>query len=97
VLVIRLQSRHCTCSLINNNVINLFSEWFVFTGRKWSEGSYGLENIKQAVEAVSSGTMSKREAEAVFGVPTKGLGRHLKDQVIKPGKLGRYDCALGSE
>jgi len=59
-------------------------------------GSYGLDNIKQAVDAVSSSTMSKRKAEAVFGVPRRTLGRHLKDQVIKPGKLGCYECALGS-
>jgi len=65
--------------------------------KKTDRGSYGLEKIEQAVQAVRSGTMSKRKAELVFGVPRRTLGRHLKNLVCKPGQLGRYDCALGSE
>jgi len=41
--------------------------------------------------------MSKWKAETVFRVPRRTLGRHLKDQFITLGKLGRYECALGSD
>ena len=68
-----------------------------FYKKKTERCIYGLNNINQAVEAVSSGAMSKRKAEAVFGVPRRTLGRHLQELVIKPGKLGRYECALGEE
>ena len=65
--------------------------------KKCDRGSYGLDNIQQAVEAVRSGTMSKRKAESTFGVPRRTIGRYLGNVVKKPGQLGRYECVLGEE
>ena len=65
--------------------------------RKTERGSYGLENIKKAVDDVRSGKLSKNKAEKVYGVPRKTIGRHLANIVKKPGQLGRYEVALGAD
>jgi len=41
--------------------------------------------------------MSKRKAEMTYGVPRKTITRHLKKEVLRVGKLGRYDCTLSSD
>lgn len=43
------------------------------------------------------GELSKRKAEAVFGVPRKTISRHLKGKVQKPGNFGRYGIVLTKE
>ena len=65
--------------------------------RKSARGQYGMDNLHAAIAKVSSGEMSKRKAEAVFGVPRKTLTRHLKGQVKVPGSLGRFKPALGND
>jgi len=63
--------------------------------RKTTRGSYGVENLQQAVRRVKAGEISKRKAETLYGVPRKTITRHIKGQVKKVGSLGRYDCDLG--
>ena len=41
--------------------------------------------------------MNKRKAEITYGVPRKTITRHLKNEVSRVGKLGRYDCTLSSD
>ena len=62
--------------------------------RKTTRGAYGLDNINAAVAKVRSGEMSKRKAEAVYGVPRKTLTRHLQGRVKSPGTLGRFKTVL---
>jgi len=50
-----------------------------------------------AVEKVKAGEISKRRAEAVYGVPRKTLNRHLRKLVLNPGQLGRFSSVLGAE
>jgi len=62
--------------------------------RKTTRGAYGLDNINAAVAKVRSGEMSKRKAEAVYGVPRKTLTIHLQGRVKSPGTLGRFTTVL---
>jgi len=65
--------------------------------RKSARAQYGMDNLHAAISKVSSGEMSKRKAESVFGVPRKTLSRHLKGQVKVPGSLGRFKPVLGND
>jgi len=38
--------------------------------------------------------MSKRKAEAVYGVPRKTLTRHMQGLVNSPGTLGRFKTTI---
>ena len=64
--------------------------------RKSSRGSYGLDKLNSAVQAVRDGSSVRRSAQQ-FGVPRKTLERHLKGRVKKPGALGRYMPVLLAE
>jgi len=65
--------------------------------RKSTRGSYGVDKLKEALCKVQAGELSKRKAEAVYGVPRKTLSRHLSGKVAKMGNLGRYDSIFGKE
>jgi len=64
--------------------------------RKSSRGSYGLDKLNEAVQAVRDGT-SVRSSALQYGVPRKTLERHLKGRVKNPGGLGRYTPVLQVE
>ena len=74
-------------------LVCLFAEWYDITSAE-PRGAYGLDNINAAVANVRSGEMSKRKAEAVYGVPRKTLTRHLQGRVKSPGTLGRFNTVL---
>jgi len=65
--------------------------------RKTTRGEYGVDNINAAVAKVKSGEMSKRKAEAVYGVPRKTLTRHLQGLAKSPGTLGRFKTVPRAE
>ena len=65
--------------------------------RKTRRGEYGVDNINAAVAKVRSGEMSKRKAEAVYGVPRETLTRHMQGLVKSPGTLGRFKTVLSTE
>jgi len=62
--------------------------------RKSARGQYGVDNLHAAISKVSSGEMSKRKAESVYGVPRKTLSQHLNGHVKVPGSLGRFKPVL---
>jgi len=64
--------------------------------RTSTRGSYGVETLNLVLQKVRDG-MSKRKAEMQYGVPRKTITRHLKNEVSRVGKLGRYDCTLSSD
>ena len=66
-----------------------------FYKRKTTRGSYGLANIEAAISRVRNGELSKKRAEAIYGVPRRTIFRHLKGIVKNPGKLGRFGLVLG--
>lgn len=65
--------------------------------RKTSRGNYGINKLQEAIDKVQKGEISKRKAEAVYGVPRKTLSRHIDGKVKKPGNLGRFGTVLGDE
>ena len=65
--------------------------------RKSSRGSYGVDNLQEALRQVRAGEISKRKAESVYGIPRRTLSRHMKGEVHKIGNLGRFDCDLAPE
>jgi len=65
--------------------------------RKTTRGSYGIEKLQEAMQKVQAKEISKKKAEAVYGIPRRTLSRHLKGAVKKTGNLGRFSCDLGPE
>jgi helix-turn-helix, Psq domain len=59
--------------------------------RKTTRGSYGIGAIHEALQKIRAGDMSKRKAEAVYGVPRRTLTHHLNGAIEKPGCLGRFE------
>ena len=57
----------------------------------------GASPLNAALAKVRNGEMSKRKAEAVYGVPRKTLTRHLQGHVKSPGTLGRFKTVLNVE
>ena len=88
--------KHCL-QIIHRNMYTYVFRMVRCYKRKTERGSYGLENIKKAVDDVWSGKISKRKAELTYGIPRRTLGRHLANSVRKPGNLGRFEVALGKE
>lgn len=62
-----------------------------------TRGSYGTDKLQEAMEKVTAGELSKKKAEAIYGIPRKTLTRHLTGVVKKMGNLGRFECDLGKE
>jgi hypothetical protein len=63
--------------------------------RKTDRGKYGTEALKDALEAVLSGTGLKTAARQ-YGIPAKTLRRHRDGKVSQPGivKLGNVISGL---
>lgn len=58
-------------------------------GPRLKRGQWTEENLKQAVEAVKSKTLSTYAAVERFGVPRRTLRRHVKEGKTLKSKLGR--------
>jgi hypothetical protein len=66
--------------------------------RKSNRGSYGSDQLKKALEAISAGKSVKSTAKN-FGIPKTTLLRHRDAKVQTPGlvKLGRYETSLNKD
>src|SRR5678816_276342 len=51
--------------------------------------------LQEAITKVQAGALSKKKAESLYGIPRRTLSRHMKGEVKKIGKLGRFECDLG--
>src|SRR6218665_2253770 len=66
--------------------------------RKTDRGSYGEEALKRALAALRDG-QSYHSVEKSFEIPRRTLQRHIKGQVLQPGRpiLGRFRVTLSEE
>ena len=65
--------------------------------KKTNRGSWTLDSVAVAANAVKNGEMSLREAEAKFGVPKSTLERHKNNKIVTPGSLGRFTPVLDAD